>query len=262
MDKKRRVRHFLNWLLMLAFAGSLLMLTFLGWVWYGAYNQNTLNESLNQMDYYESRYQVFEERMNEFLQLLGVSENAVDRELIYTRFLVESKLAVTLTEEREDAWKAGSDIRSQLENYFDTQGITLTEKAREGLARMEEDLNELSASLYGNSQLYAWNQEREVLREELPHTLMKSVGLMAVSLLLLVLIQHKKRFALPYIGIGVLLSGVCMLGFCIWGLLGGIMEGLMKNTLVSRGLEIGGLEVSMGVVVLLFPKFMAGAEKR
>lgn len=247
---------------MLTFAGGLLMLTCLGWIWYGAYNQNVLNESLNQMNYYESRYQVFEERMNEFLQLLGVSENAVDQEQIYTRFLVESKLAVTLTEEREDAWKAGSDIRSQLESYFDTQGISLTEKAKEGLARMEEELNVLSASLYGNTQLYAWNRERAALREELPNTLMKSLGLMVVSLLLLVLIQHKKRFALPYVGLGFLLSGVCMLGVCIWGMLGGILEGLMKHALVARGMEIGGLEVLVGVMLLLFPQFRKDAEKR
>ena len=94
MNRKRKIRHVLDWILALIIAVSLSALFFLGWVWYGVFNQSALNDWLNANGHYEIRYEQFMKETESCLDYLDIPKEVLDWEKIHTKFLVTSKADV------------------------------------------------------------------------------------------------------------------------------------------------------------------------
>ncbi len=285
MNRKRKIRHVLDWILALIIAVSLSALFFLGWVWYGVFNQSALNDWLNANGHYEIRYEQFMKETESCLDYLDIPKEVLDWEKIHTKFLIESKEGVFQNKNEyslnsgENVWEdensqnvqdtekdvsvsIGSEICIQLEKYLGTQNIVLTAKAADGIKELETFLDQAFVKYTQDVQIEDWRMKRELLQDRVIQKCVLLGVICLVGSVVLIAIQHRKRLACRYMGFGVLLAGLIVLVRNLYGTLTGIIKGnFLEQVYQKNGYFLGMIAVLFGLGIMTLPYVLDNRKK-
>lgn len=285
MNRKRKIRHVLNWILAFVIAVSLSALFFLGWIWYGVFNQSALNDWLNANGYYEVRYEQFMKETGSCLDYLDIPKEALDWEKIHTKFLIASKADVFQNQdenfsdfgkhaqEDQNSQKLqntdehvnvsiGSEIGIQLENYLKTQNVVLTVQAQDGIEGLITFLDQEFVKYTQDVKIEEWKVKRYLLQDRIVQKCMILGMICLVGSVVLVAIQHRKRLACRYMGGGVLLAGLIILMRNLYATLTGITEGnFLEQVYQKNGYFLGVIAVLFGLSVMAVPHLWSNRKK-
>ncbi len=285
MNRKRKIRHVLDWIFAFVIATSLSVLFFLGWVWYGVFNQSALNDWLNAKGYYEIRYEQFVKETEFCLDYLNIPKETLDWEKIHTKFLITSKADVFQNKDESfsDSGKSvqedqnfqniqdieenanvsiGAEICKQLKKYLETQNIVVTAQAQDGIEELEGFLDQAFVKYTQDAQIENWKIKRQLLQDRVVQKCILLGMICLVGSVILIAIQHRKRLACKYIGFGVLLAGLIILARNLYGILTGITKGnFLEQVYQKNGYFLGVIAVLFGLGVMLIPYLLNNRKK-
>lgn len=285
MNRKRKIRHVLDWIFAFVITASLSALFFLGWVWYGVFNQSALNDWLNANGHYEIRYEQFMKETESCLDYLDIPKEVIDWEKIYTKFLVTSKADVFQNkkegfsnsvknvqedqnsqnvESTEESVKTsiGTEICIQLEKYLKSQNIILTDQAQNGIKELGIFLDQAFVKYTQDAQIKAWNMKRQILQDKVVQKCIILGMICLMGSVILITIQHRKQLACRYMGIGVLLAGLIILARNLYGTLTGIIKGnFLEQVYLKNGYFLGVIAVFFGLGIMVIPYLLSDRKK-
>lgn len=207
MSEKRKVRHFLDVFLGCISGGAVFLILFVLWIWFGAFQEGSFQDSLEKSGYYETSYQNWKTQMDAKLEEIAVPTDIVEEDALRLRFMVEMK-------NQSGTWMAGDEIGESIDSYLEENQFGLTQKAESGFAAWKQEVNNLTCEMTKIPFVKVWNQKREDMIQMLPNVLMKMAVIWAASVIVLFFIQHYKHRSFRYAGYACMAAGLAMLIFC------------------------------------------------
>ena len=113
-----------------------------------------------------------------------------------------------------------------------------------------------------DAQIKAWNMKRQILQDKVVQKCIILGMICLVGSVILITIQHRKRLACRYMGIGVLLAGLVVLARNLYGTLTGITEGnFLEQVYQKNGYFLGVIVVFFGLGIMSIPHLLSDRKK-